>query len=139
MWILGLKGLEEISVLWRFQNVGSEFHFSDKCGLLQEDQVSVPVPIDPRVHRRLIGMKGRAIRKFMDTYKVDIRFPSLNTSDPVVISGQADNVEEARDQLLLLEEEYVRIKLFNIIITCLTLSFVVVANLNVFIKIITNI
>ena len=75
----------------------------------------------------------------MDTYKVDIRFPSLNTSDPVVISGQADNVEEARDQLLLLEEEYVRIKLFNIIITCLTLSFVVVANLNVFIKIITNI
>ena len=139
MWILGLKGLEEISVLWRFQNVGSEFRFSDKCGVLQEDQVSVPVPIDPRVHRRLIGMKGRAIRKFMDTYKVDIRFPSLNTSDPVVISGQADNVEEARDQLLLLEEEYVRIKLFNIIITCLTLSFVVVANLNVFIKIITNI
>ena len=98
----------------------------------------MPVPIDPRVHRRLIGMKGRAIRKFMDTYKVDIRFPSLNTSDPVVISGQADNVEEARDQLLLLEEEYVRIKLFSIIITCLTLSFVVVANLNVFIKIIRN-
>ena len=109
MWILGLKGLEEISVLWRLQIVGSEFLFSDKCGLLQEDQVSVEVPIDPRVHRRLIGMKGRAIRKFMDTYKVDIRFPSLNTSDPVVISGQADNVEEARDQLLLLEEEYVRI------------------------------
>ena len=74
----------------------------------------------------------------MDTYKVDIRFPSLNTSDPVVISGQADNVEEARDQLLLLEEEYVRIKLFNIIITCLTLYFVVVANLNVFIKIMRN-
>lgn len=73
-----------------------------------EDQVSVEVPIDPRVHRRLIGMKGRAIRKFMDTYKVDIRFPSLNTSDPVVISGQADNVEEARDQLLLLEEEYMQ-------------------------------
>lgn len=43
----------------------------------------------------------------MDTYKVDIRFPSLNTSDPVVISGMAENVEEAKDQLLLLEEEYV--------------------------------
>lgn len=73
----------------------------------QEDQVSVEVPIDPRVHRRLIGAKGRAIRKFMDTYKVDIRFPSLNTSDPVVVSGLAENVEEAKDQLLLLEEEYV--------------------------------
>ena len=45
----------------------------------------------------------------MDTYKVDIRFPSLNTSDPVVISGQAENVEEAKDQLLLLEEEYLRV------------------------------
>lgn len=69
--------------------------------------MSVEVPIDPRVHRRLIGTKGRAIRKFMDIYRVDIRFPSLNTSDPVVISGLADNVEEAKDQLLLLEEEYV--------------------------------
>lgn len=48
----------------------------------------------------------------MDTYKVDIRFPSLNTSDPVVISGMADNVEEAKDQLLLLEEEYVSLNLF---------------------------
>lgn len=67
------------------------------------------MPIDPRVHRRLIGAKGRAIRKFMDTYKVDIRFPSLNTSDPVVISGPEDNVEEAKEQLLLLEEEYVSV------------------------------
>lgn len=75
--------------------------------IAQEDQVSVEVPIDPRVHRRLIGAKGRAIRKFMETYRVDIRFPSLNTSDPVVISGHEENVEEARDQLLLLEEEYV--------------------------------
>lgn len=73
-----------------------------------EDQVSVEVPIDPRVHRRLIGAKGRAIRKFMETYKVEIRFPSLNTSDPVVISGHEDNVEEAKDQLLLLEEEYMQ-------------------------------
>ena len=45
----------------------------------------------------------------METYKVDIRFPSLNTSDPVVISGLAENVEEAKDQLLLLEEEYVSV------------------------------
>ena len=71
--------------------------------------MSVVVPIDPRVHRRLIGTKGRTIRKFMDTYRVDIRFPSLNTSDPVVISGLSENVEEAKDQLLLLEEEYVSI------------------------------
>ena len=76
------------------------------------------VPIDPRVHRRLIGTKGRTIRKFMDTYKVDIRFPSLNTSDPVVISGTAENVEEAKDQLLLLEEEYVSVYFRVMPVTC---------------------
>ena len=75
--------------------------------VFQEDQVSVELAIDPRVHSRLIGTKGRAIHKFMDSYKVDIRFPRSNSSDPVIISGTADNVEEAREQLLLLEEEYV--------------------------------
>ena len=54
----------------------------------------------------------------MDTYKVDIRFPSLNTSDPVVISGMADNVEEAKDQLLLLEEEYVSVYFWVMPVAC---------------------
>ena len=58
----------------------------------------------------------------MDTYKVDIRFPSLNTSDPVVISGMADNVEEAKDQLLLLEEEYVSVYFWVIPVHALFLS-----------------
>ena len=102
------------------------------CLFTQENQVSVEVTIDPRVHRRLIGTKGRTIRKFMETYKVDIRFPSLNTADPVVISGLDENVEEAKDQLLLLEEEYVSgITQFVLVWTQLTTS-------TVFFKLIDN-
>ncbi|XP_032233771.2 vigilin-like [Nematostella vectensis] len=73
-----------------------------------EDQVSVELTIDPRIHRRLIGAKGRAVRKLMEQYKVDIRFPRQNANDPVVISGQEQDVEEAKEQLLLLEEEYMQ-------------------------------
>jgi len=73
-----------------------------------EDQVSVELFIDPRIHNRLIGSKGRSIRKFMDTYKVDIRFPRSKTNEPVVISGLGPDVEEAKEQLELLEEEYMQ-------------------------------
>ncbi|KAK3718445.1 hypothetical protein QZH41_014445 [Actinostola sp. cb2023] len=73
-----------------------------------EDQVSVELNIDPRIHNRLIGAKGRTIRKFMETYRVDIRFPRSKTNDPVVITGLAEDVEEAKEQLELLEEEYMQ-------------------------------
>jgi len=69
--------------------------------------VSVELFIDPRIHNRLIGAKGRTIRKFMDTYKVEIRFPRGKGDEPVTISGSAEDVEEAKEQLKLLEEEYV--------------------------------
>ena len=74
-----------------------------------EKQVTDEVEIDSRVHSRLIGAKGKSIRKVMDTYSVDIRFPKDKESSMVTISGLEDNVEEAKDHLLNLEEEYVRI------------------------------
>jgi predicted PilT family ATPase len=68
----------------------------------------VEVDIDPRVHRRLIGARGASIRRIMDQYKVDIRFPrSDNPNGPVAISGAPENVDDAKDYLLVLEEEYV--------------------------------
>ncbi|XP_031553878.1 vigilin-like [Actinia tenebrosa] len=73
-----------------------------------EDQVTVELNIDPRIHNRLIGSKGRTIRKFMDTYKVDIRFPRTKGNEPVTITGLAADVEEAKEQLELLEEEYMQ-------------------------------
>lgn len=74
--------------------------------------MSVELFIDPRIHNRLIGTKGRTVRKYMDQYKVDIRFPRGKPDDPVVITGLAPDVEEAKEQLELLEEEYVSIFLF---------------------------
>ncbi|CAH1773087.1 unnamed protein product [Owenia fusiformis] len=75
-----------------------------------EDMYSVEVSIDSRVHRRLIGGKGRNIRKIMDDYRVDIKFPPASAADQniVVVSGAEDDVEDCKDQLLLLEEEYLQ-------------------------------
>lgn len=75
-----------------------------------ENMVSESVRIDRRVHSRLIGSRGRNIRKIMDQYEVEIRFPRETDEDPnlVVISGLEDNVQEAKDYLLNLEEEYLQ-------------------------------
>lgn len=67
------------------------------------------VSIDARVHSRLIGARGRNIRKIMDDFKVDIKFPRSDDANPnlVVITGPADTVLDVKDHLLNLEEEYV--------------------------------
>ncbi|CAK1581897.1 unnamed protein product [Parnassius mnemosyne] len=66
------------------------------------------VDIDPRVHRRLIGLRGKNIRRIMDEYKVDIRFPKNGDDSIVVITGDEDNVLDAKDHLLNLAEEYLQ-------------------------------
>ncbi|XP_074859942.1 vigilin isoform X2 [Carettochelys insculpta] len=73
-----------------------------------EQMVSEDVTLDHRVHARIIGARGKAIRKIMDEFKVDIRFPQSGASDPncVTVTGLPDNVEEAIDHILNLEEEY---------------------------------
>lgn len=52
----------------------------------------------------------------MDEYKVDIRFPKHGDDSIVVITGDEDNVLDAKDHLLNLAEEYVSLV---IICTCL--------------------
>lgn len=74
-------------------------------GLTKEE-----VQINAAVHSRLIGAKGRNIRKIMDEYKVDIKFPRKTDADPniVTIVGAEENVADARERLLNLEEEYMQ-------------------------------
>lgn len=45
----------------------------------------------------------------MDEFKVDIKFPRKTDADPniVTIVGAEENVADAKDRLLNLEEEYV--------------------------------
>ncbi|KAJ8936997.1 hypothetical protein NQ314_012079 [Rhamnusium bicolor] len=68
------------------------------------------ISIDSRVHSRLIGSRGRSIRKIMEDYNVDIKFPRSDDNDPnlVVITGLEENVIEAKDHLLNLEEEFLQ-------------------------------
>ncbi|XP_022819366.1 vigilin [Spodoptera litura] len=73
-----------------------------------DNQCREEVDIDPRVHRRLIGLKGKNIRRIMDEYKVDIRFPKQGDDSIVVITGDEDNVLDAKDHLLNLAEEYMQ-------------------------------
>lgn len=72
--------------------------------------VKEELTIDSKVHSRLIGARGRNIRKIMDDFKVDIKFPRSDDPDPnlVIITGMEDNVFEAKDHLLMLEEEFLQ-------------------------------
>uniref|UniRef100_A0A8C4X9Y0 High density lipoprotein binding protein b n=1 Tax=Erpetoichthys calabaricus TaxID=27687 RepID=A0A8C4X9Y0_ERPCA len=77
-----------------------------------EEMVSEDIKLDHRVHARIIGGRGKAIRKLMEEFKVDIRFPQPGSNDPdrVTVTGLPENVDNAVDHLLILEEEYVSIK-----------------------------
>jgi len=69
------------------------------------------ITLDCRVHPRLIGQKGRNIRKIMDQYGVEIRFPRMNDADPnlVVVAGKSEEaVFDCIDHLRNLEEEYLQ-------------------------------
>ncbi|XP_066586209.1 vigilin [Prorops nasuta] len=74
-------------------------------GLVKEE-----VDIDSAVHSRLIGAKGRNIRRIMDEFKVDIKFPRKTDDDPdmVTIIGAEENVIDAREHMLNLAVEYMQ-------------------------------
>lgn len=74
---------------------------------LQDEQITDELFIDSRVHSRLIGARGKAISKVMERYKVDIRFPRDKSSVNVVITGLYENVEDAKEHLIVLAEDYV--------------------------------
>ena len=63
------------------------------------------------MHSRLIGAKGKAIAKVMDQFNVVVRFPRDKQTNTVTISGMEENVEDAKDHLLMLADDYVSIPL----------------------------
>lgn len=76
---------------------------------LQESRYKERVTIDRRVHSRMIGAKGRQVKRIMDEYEVEIRFPRENDPDPnvVIVSGEEEKVLDCKDYLLSLEEDFV--------------------------------
>ncbi|XP_061744399.1 vigilin-like isoform X1 [Nerophis ophidion] len=73
-----------------------------------EEMISEDITLNSRVHARIIGAKGKGIRRIMDDFKVDLRFPQSGAADPdlVTVTGRPELVDEAIDHLLNLEEEY---------------------------------
>ncbi|KAM8882459.1 vigilin [Synchiropus picturatus] len=73
-----------------------------------QEMVSQDVHLDPRTHARIIGARGKAIRRLMEEFRVDIRFPQPGSDEPdkVTVTGLPDTVDNAIDHLLNLEEEY---------------------------------
>ncbi|XP_011297299.1 vigilin [Fopius arisanus] len=66
--------------------------------------------IDSAVHARLIGARGKNIKRIMDEYKVEIKFPRRRDEDLdlVTIIGPEENVVEAKEHLLTLAHEYLQ-------------------------------
>lgn len=75
-----------------------------------EDMVTLEVKIDHRIHPRIIGQKGRNIKRIMEQFKVDIRFPREGDEDKdiIFISGAEDDIEDCKDHLLNIEEEFLQ-------------------------------
>lgn len=73
--------------------------------------VTKDVEIDNAVHRRIIGQRGRGVRKLMKDHDVDIKFPNERDSDYeekkniVSVSGLSTSVDDAIDALTELENE----------------------------------
>ncbi|XP_034654519.1 vigilin [Drosophila subobscura] len=76
------------------------------------------IEIDTRVHSHIIGHRGRTIRKIIEDYKVDIKFPSSddaqNNPNAVTIIGKEEDVENAKEVLLSMAEDYERDYLENL-------------------------
>ena len=82
--------------------------------------VHLDVKVDRRIHPRIIGAKGRGVRKIQDDFKVELRFPRQNDDpDIITISGNEDDVYDCKDHLLNIEEEFVSLFLFY----CLSFTF----------------
>jgi polyribonucleotide nucleotidyltransferase len=76
-----------------------------------QNMVKQDCTLDPRIHSRIIGGRGKGIAKIMDDFSVDIRFPRADDADPslVTVTGVSeDSVLDAIDCLKNLEEEYMQ-------------------------------
>lgn len=72
-----------------------------------ESMVTENIKLDHRCHSRIIGQRGRHVRKIMEDYQVEIKFPRSDAADPdlVEVTGMEDNVYEAVQYLKNQEDE----------------------------------
>jgi hypothetical protein len=74
-----------------------------------ENMVTQEISLDHRFHPRLIGQRGKNLRKIQDDYKVEIRLPRSGDANPdhVVVSGKnEDDVLDCISKLRQMEEDF---------------------------------
>lgn len=74
-----------------------------------ENMIFQEIELDHRFHPRLIGQRGRNLRKVQDEFKVEIRLPRSGDANPdlVVISGKKeDDVLDCISKLRQMEEDF---------------------------------
>ncbi|XP_055610576.1 vigilin isoform X2 [Uranotaenia lowii] len=101
--IITIQGYEANAIAARDEILG----IVNELNSMYREEVS----IDERIHRRLIGLKGRRVREIKEEFKVEINFPRPEDRDQsiIVIAGNnQDDVEACRDYLLNLAEEYMQ-------------------------------
>ncbi|XP_017472709.1 PREDICTED: vigilin isoform X2 [Rhagoletis zephyria] len=76
------------------------------------------IEVDSRIHSHIIGHRGRTIRKIIEDYKVDIKFASSddaqNNPNAVTIIGKEEDVENAKEVILNMAEDYTNEYLDNL-------------------------
>ncbi|XP_026876745.2 vigilin isoform X2 [Electrophorus electricus] len=100
---------QDMIVIWGYErNVEDARVAIEQMVAALQEMVSEDVWLDHRVHARIIGARGKAVRKLMEEFNVDIRFPQPGSEDPdkVTVTGLPENVDKAIHHLLNLEEEY---------------------------------
>ncbi|XP_043645703.1 vigilin [Drosophila teissieri] len=81
------------------------------------------VEIDKRIHPHIIGHRRRTVRKIIEDYQVNIKFPSAEEqTNSVTIIGKPEDVENVKELLLGMAEDYERDFLENVPLTPQTIG-----------------
>ncbi|XP_055352138.1 vigilin-like [Paramacrobiotus metropolitanus] len=74
----------------------------------EKSKSRVEVPLDSRIHARIIGGKGAALKRLEDRFKVKINFPRRDDEDANVVTvvGDEENVYDCEAELKRLEDIY---------------------------------
>lgn len=91
-----------IRITGRYENC-----MAAKQALIDLMPITEEVVVPYNLHRAIIGPKGAKVRQFMNTHNVYIGLPpSENKSDLIKLTGTADCVQEAKNALQKMIDEY---------------------------------
>eukprot|EP00047_Mylnosiga_fluctuans_P012927 m.28404 g.28404 ORF g.28404 m.28404 type:complete len:1218 (+) comp4552_c0_seq1:132-3785(+) len=73
-----------------------------------DSMVQLELSIDPRVHARIIGPRGAAVRTLQDKHNVRIIFPKEKDSWQILVVGPEEGAEEAKSAIEISADDYMQ-------------------------------